>query len=69
MDRVTEEVQYLGNHVFAQSFPVVQRVAIGIGSHEVDSIQLQPRMRELAQELIGFCLIETTLHSKRAFYL
>ena len=56
-----EEAQSLGDHVLAQPLARVQRKAIRIGSHEVDAVQFQPRMRELPQEfsrLAGFNLTE-----------
>ena len=54
VDGMLKEMLHFANHIFAQSLPFVQRIALGIGSHEVDPIELQPGVRKLLQELIGF---------------
>ena len=52
------ELQRLFNHVFADPLAVVMVKVIGVGSHEVDVIQLEPRVGESLQERLGIGSIE-----------
>ena len=58
LDGVSEEMQGLVDHVFAEAFAMVEPVAVGIGCHEVDVVQLQPGVGEGAQEWLGLAVGE-----------
>ena len=61
MDRLTKEMQHSVNHTATKPFAIVFTKSCSIGSHEVDAIESQPRLRKFAQEFVDFLLIETPL--------
>ena len=61
LDDVTEEGEYLFDHIFTDAFAMVMLEPIRIRGHEVDVVQVEPGVGECTQERLAARLRETLL--------